>query len=344
MKIWFNRWFSTVYHYITMIRENPDGRKFIVYGSHPDKDALYLQNCDYAYVEPEIDGEEYIQFCLDFCRTHGIDIFIPRKANVEISRNLSRFEELGVKVLVCPDANLMELMDNKASMYQSILQKQKDGASLVTIPDHYVVNTVSGFQQAYERLKDKGHKICFKPVIGEGAFGFRIVKDEIDPINQLLNQAGSFRIPYKYACEILGQQDKFPDMLVMEYLEDTEYSIDCLAANGTLYAVVPRRKGNGRIRELLENEELIQIAKDIFKEYPVPFVFNIQVKYHQGIPKLLELNPRMSGGLHISCLSGVNFPYLAIKLLLSEEIHPLSPTFGIRASHLEQEIIIAKSS
>lgn len=344
MKIWFNRWFTTVYHYITMIRDNREGRKFIVYGTHPDKDALYLQNCDYAFVEPEVDGEEYIQFCLDFCRKHEIDIFIPRKGNVEISRNLSRFEELGVKVLVCPDSNLMELMDNKASMYKSILQKQIEGKSLVTIPDHYVVNNVSDFQQAYERLKDKGHKICFKPVIGEGAFGFRVVKDEVDPIDQLLNQAGSFRIPFKYAREILGQQETFPDMLVMEYLEDTEYSIDCLAHKGTLYAAVPRMKGNGRIRVLEENLDLITMTKDIFKEYPVPYVFNIQVKYQNGVPKLLEMNPRMSGGLHISCLSGVNFPYLAVKLLLGEEIEPLSPQFGIRASHLEQEIIIAKSS
>lgn len=344
MKIWFNRWFSTVYHYISMIRDNPDGREFMIYGTHPDKDALYLQNCDHAFVEPEVDGEEYIQFCLEFCKTHGIDIFIPRKENVEISRNLSRFEELGVKVLVCPDADLMEMMDNKALMYTSILQKQNEGKRLVEIPDHYVVDNVSDFQMAYEQLRARGKKVCFKPVVGEGAFGFRVVKDEIDPITQLLKQASSFRIPYKYACEILSQEETFPQMLVMEFLEDTEYSIDCIADNGTLHAIVPRMKGNGRIRELVENPELIQIAKDIYKEYPVPYVFNIQVKYHEGVPQLLEMNPRMSGGLHISCLSGINFPYLAVKLLLGEEIEPLVPKYGIRASHLEQEIIIAKSS
>lgn len=347
MKIWFNRWFTTVYHYINMIRNNPENRKFIIYGTHSYKDALYLQNCDFAFSEPEVDGEEYIQFCLDFCKKHGIDIFVPRKENVLISKNLREFEKIGVKVLVCPDPELMELMDNKAWMYRSILEKQSAGKSLVPIPDYKVVNNLSQFDEAYQWLKSKGHQVCIKPVIGEGASGFRILKDEIDHIEQLMNQGTSYKVPVKYIREILSQQGSFPDMLVMEYLDGPEYSIDCLAGNGSLHAVIPRMKGEGRIRELIEDQDLIKMSEDIYKEYPVPFIFNIQVKFHDGVPKLLELNPRMSGGLHISCLSGVNFPYLAIKLLLNEKIEMIKPSFGIRASHLEQEIImneISKSS
>ena len=47
MKIWFNRWFTTVSHFIDMIRDNEEKRKFIIYGTNPNKDALYLQNCDF---------------------------------------------------------------------------------------------------------------------------------------------------------------------------------------------------------------------------------------------------------------------------------------------------------
>ncbi len=340
MKIWFNQWFTTVSHYIDMIRANGEGRKFLIYGSHPNRDALYLQNCDFAFIEPELSGDEYINYCLDVCQTHGIDIFIPRKENVQISKRLAEFTALGVKVLVCPDNRLMETMDNKAAIYQSLLENSENGKAIFYIPDYYVVNNVGEFKQAFERLKENGHKACFKPVIGEGAKGFRVIKDGIDSIQELFTYGGGYRLPYSYACEILGQQEAFPDLMVMEYLEGREYSIDCLSSQRELYAAIPRMKGGGRVRELVDSIELIQFARNFHTEYPLPYVFNIQVKYNNGVPKLLEINPRMSGGMHISCLSGINFPYLAVKILLGEKIQPLSPRFGIRASHIEKEMIL----
>jgi len=337
MKIWFNRWFTTVSHFIDMIRDNEDKRKFIIYGTSPNKDALYLQNCDFAFVEPDITGEDYIAFCLEFCQKHGINIFIPRKENVLISKRLHQFEKLGVKVLVCPDANLMETMDNKAETYRMFL----GGPANSLIPDYHVVNNLEAFKLAYEQLKEKGHTVCFKPVIGEGANGFRVIKDQIDSITQLFNHGTSYRIPYNYACEILGQQETFPDLMVLEFLEGREYSIDCLSSQDKLYAAIPRMKGDGRVRELVEQVELIKLAHEFHQEFRLPYVFNIQVKYNSnGEPKLLEVNPRMSGGMHFSCLSGINIPYLALKILLGEKVQLVKPKFGIRASHIEKEMIL----
>lgn len=325
-----------------MIRSNADNRKFIVYGTHPYEDALYLQNCDYAFIEPDISGEEYIEFCLDFCEKHRIDIFIPRKENVLISKRLARFEALGVKVLVCPDFELMEIMDNKAATYQSIMKKEKEGSAIIEVPDYYVVNNIEKFKKAYQNLTEKGHRVCFKPVIGEGANGFRVITNQTESIEQLFYSGISHRIFYNSACEILSQRERFPDLMVLEFLEGREFSIDCLASTEKLYAVIPRMKGDGRVRELVDHPHLIQLAHDFYQHYKLPYVFNIQVKYNNGVPKLLEVNPRMSGGLGISCLSGINIPYLAIKILLGEKMDRLKPRFGVRASHIEKEIILKK--
>lgn len=343
MKIWFNRWFTTVLHYMEMIRNNEDQRKFIIYGSHPNRDALYLQYCDFVFEEPDLTGDEYVDFCLDFCKTHAIDIFVPRMENVLISERLADFEAIGVKVLVCPNAGLMKMMENKAVTYQELLNNTS--SPIFSIPDYKIVNNVVDFKQAYMAIKEKGHKVCFKPVVGEGANGFRVLKDEIDSIEQLMRHGTSFRMPFLYACDILGQQETFPDLMVMEYLEGREYSIDCLASQDKLYAAIPRMKGDGRVRELVDHRELIQQAHEFHREYKIPYVFNIQVKYNNGIPKLLEINPRMSGGMHISCLSGINMPYLAIKILLEERIDDkqLKPKFGIRASHIEKEMILGSN-
>jgi biotin carboxylase len=345
LNIWFNRWFSTVSHYIEMIRNNPDQQEFVIYGTHPDPDTVYLKYCDEAGTEPDIHGEEYIQFCLNFCRENRIDIFIPRKENVLISQHLGDFKKIGVMVLVCPDSELMALMDNKVAMYRSLEEKAKKGISIVPVPSYRVVNNAEDFKKAYEEMKTDSNRLCIKPVVGEGACGFRIIDDSVDTIQVLFHTAMTQKVSFKSLYKVLKQQEQFPDLMVLEFLDGYEYSIDCLAgADGTLYAAIPRKKGNGRIREVENNKELIDMAHKIAEHYKIPFVYNIQVKYKDGVPKLLEINPRMSGGLHISCLSGINIPYYAIKLLLEGTIEPLHPKYGVKATHIEQSIILSEES
>ena len=342
IKLWFNRWFSTVSHYMEMIRQNPDQQSFIIYGTHPNPDTVYLKSCDVSGTEPDIAGTEYLKFCLEYCRQNQIDVFIPRKENVLISQHLDKFQEIGVKVLVCPDGDLMTLMDNKLFMYQSLEEKAAEGHTIVPIPEYRIVRTASEFKQAYDELTAQGIKLCIKPVIGEGASGFRIIDEVADTIPFLFSTASSQKISFDTAYKVLKQQEVFPDLMVLEFLDGYEYSIDCLAGrDGTLYTAIPRKKGSGRIREIEYNEELLGIAHKVAAHYKIPYVFNIQVKYKDGVPKILEINPRMSGGLHISCLSGINVPYYAIKLLLTGTIEPLYPAFGIKATHIEQAVILS---
>lgn len=342
LNIWFNRWFSTVSHYMELIRHNPDQQEFIIHGTHPNSDTVYFNYCDVFSTEPDIEGEDYIQFCLDYCIQNQIHIFVPRKENVLISRHLEKFEDIGVSVLVCPDGDLMAMVDNKAAMYQSLQSQEKEGNFIVTIPSYQIVNNAKEFKEAYEQLSKDNTKLCIKPVIGEGASGFRIIDNDADTIPFIFNTASSQKISYETALRILQTQEHFPDLMVLEYLDGYEYSIDCLAdADGTLLTAIPRKKGNGRIREIEYNKDLIEIAEKMAIQYKIPYVFNIQVKYKDGIPKLLEINPRMSGGLHISCLADINFPYYAIKLLLGNQLEPLYPKFGLKATHIEQPVILS---
>lgn len=341
LNIWFNRWFSTVSHYIDMIRNNPDQQEFVIYGTNSDLDAVYLKSCDIAGTEPEVEGKEYLNFCLDFCKKNKIDIFIPRKENVLISQHIEDFKKIGVMVLVCSDGELMALMDDKAAMYRALEEKELEGKSIVTIPAYHIVNNAEDFKSACLELTSKGYKVCMKPVVGEGSCGFRIIDDTVDSIPFLFSKAITQRMSFETVYRVLQQQEHFPDLMIMEYLEGVEYSIDCLAdEQGNLLTAIPRKKGKGRVRVLEDNKELLTIAEKFAKGYKIPFVYNIQVKYQNGIPKLLEVNPRMSGGLHISCLSGINIPYYAIKVLLEGKIEPLHPDYGIKATHIEQPVIL----
>ncbi|PLS15948.1 carbamoyl-phosphate synthase large subunit [Bacillus sp. M6-12] len=336
-KIWFNRWFSTAYHLMEAIKKNSDGIEFEIYGTHPVKDTVYFTVCDYYEVEPDLEAGEYIEYCLDFCRKHQIDAFIPYHYAPEVSENIARFWEIGTNVLVCEDFGLMDTMSHKGKLYESF--QAHNLSSLV--PAYRIVRTVEEFEEAYHMISNEGKKACFKPANGRGGAGFRVVTETENTVEDLFGPI-SHKITYANAVKILSSVSSFEELMVLEYLEEVEYSIDCLAYNGQLLAAVPRKKAAGRIRELEDVPELLDLANKVNSIYQIPYVYNIQVKYSQGKPKLLEINPRMAGGLHISCLSGVNFPYLAVKLLLNGYADVPIPKLDIFATHVEQSVMLSK--
>jgi len=333
--IYFNRWFSTAYHYMNMIRDNPDGEKFAFYGSHPDPGHLSLQACDFAEKEPVLEGTDYVDYAVDFCKRNRIDVFIPRLMMLEIAKEASRFDEIGTKVMVCRDIPLLERMIEKDLFYESL-----QGTGVVPIPEYYVAETAGQFQEAYEALIAGGHKVCFKPTNSEGGMGFRVIDNGRNVLKDLYGWVGS-SISFDQAYAALSSVERFPKLMVMELLEEDEISIDCLAdGNGELIVAIPRRKSTGRIYVLEDDPELAGIAARVAAHCRIPYAYNIQVKLNKGVPKLLEINPRMSGGLYITCLSGVNMPYLAVKTILGQPVDKPVPRLGIKASYLELPVLM----
>ena len=98
-RVWFNHWFSTAYRLIELMKENDNDQIYVI-ATNRQIDAVIQKVCDEWYQESPAVGEEYIQYCLDFCREHKIDAFIPRRNMVEVSRNIERFNAIGVKVMV----------------------------------------------------------------------------------------------------------------------------------------------------------------------------------------------------------------------------------------------------
>ncbi len=336
-RIWFNHWFSTAYHIINLIKNNPDNVAYEVYGTNRNPNSVALLACDYREVEPTITTiEDYLDYALDFCRKHRINIFIPRHCLVELAAYAEEFAKIGTQVLVTPNYQLLQRISNKDQLYKECQAKQ-----LAPIPQYQVVDNIESFLEAYEEITASGRRVCFKPVSGEGGMGFRVIAEEEPTYRSLYGYANS-RISLREARRLLASVESFESLMVSEYLEGYEYSIDCLAYQGELLAVVPRKKVESRIRFLEENRELLELSQRLLREYPLDYIFNIQVKYDQnGVPKLLEINPRMSGGLYVSCQAGINFPYQGVKLLTTGAVGPISPLkFDISTAQIEEICLV----
>lgn len=336
MRIWFNHWFSTAYHLINLIREgNPD--RFYFVGSNKNDYAIYKRACDEWHREPEkISEESYVDFCLEFCRAHGINIFVPRRFLTAVAGRREDFEKIGVKVLVGKDAGLMKILDDKVATYKFIAA----GGAEEVIPPYRLAENFDEFNRAYNELKTSDNRICYKLVEDEGALTFRVIDDTIENISALHNMP-NMKLTFAAAKKILARYDFKIPLLVMPYLSGREISIDCLTTpRGNI--IVPRFKTNNRYSEIKFDDEIISAAEKILSLTKIDVPINIQFRMDGKNFYLLEINPRMSGGLQLSCLaSGINIPDLAINRLLGvEKLWTVPDKKFCRVANIETPIII----
>ena len=115
--------------------------------------------------------------------------------------------------------------------------------------------------------------------------------------------------------------------MIQEYLPGTEYTIDSLFDfDGNFVLCVPRKRVNtyggiSAIGETIHDSRFEEIVRNIGNTILFNGPVNIQVKEDvNGVLKLMEINPRLSGGLPITYKSGINLPDLAYKLFNDLEI------------------------
>lgn len=322
-RIWFNRWFRTGTDFIDRIREMDIDGEYEIYVTHHNQNKEYIKRADYFALDSRERGKKYIEFCLKFCKKHSIDVFIPKYCLNDISEYREEFEKIGVKVLLAAEKEVMRLVSHKVDFYEDCRKY-----NIVHIPDYFTVKTLDEFKSACKKILEKKHTVCYKTIISEGGMDFRIVYNTNQEKKSIIADDDAVLISFENAIKELSKKKKFHPIMVMEYLDGVEYSIDCLAYKGELLVAVPRKKVEWN-RILEDNAKLIKLAEEITKIYNFSYAYNVQVRYKDGVPKLLEVNPRMSGGLNSSCMSGINFPFLALELLVKGVADIPKPKFGL---------------
>ncbi|MDE6701583.1 MAG: ATP-grasp domain-containing protein [Acetatifactor sp.] len=312
IRVWFNHWFSTSYRLIELMKEN-EGEQVWVVGTNKQYNSVIRNVCDEWYDEPVTDGDAYVEDCVRFCQEHKIDVFVPRRKMLEISRNMDRFHEIGVKVMA-EDYSRFKLLADKARTYE-LFQAQEG----LAIPEYRIVNTAEEFEHAYLELKSKYSQICAKFVFDEGGLSFRKISEETDP-SHLLKMYVENSVPVNLYLEWLRATEPFDSLMVMPYLSGKEISVDCLSTPSGLIAI-PRYKDAVRHEEIIYDDRILTMVNCIMETTGLEFPCNIQFKLEEEEPYLLEINTRMSGGLQMSCLAtGVNIPNIALNKLLGKDI------------------------
>ncbi len=298
--VWFNKYLGNTGTVVARLRRERRPGEFRVVVTHPQSRYRGRGHADHFELEPDgLPADRYLDFALEFAARHGVMLFFPGRNVLPVVAERDRFAAVGTRVCAAGDAAAIRLVNHKAKLAAAVADVPG-----VRLPAYEVVTDLGGFDAAHARLRARHARVCYKPATSVYGIGFHVVGGGDHPNAITLADARAR----------LGA-GRFADLLVMEYLPGAERSVDALAEGGELVGAVVRRKGHGW-QQIEDNPRLVEVVRRLAARLGLTGLFNAQFRDAGGEPHLLEINPRMSGGLPMTFRSGLNLPLWAVRLAL----------------------------
>ncbi len=337
MRIWFNKTFSSISSMFENIKKAEIEDSVTVIYTHTNPSTAAFLIADESMVEPaRLVGEAYLSWCLNFCKQHRIDYFWPSKESILMVKHQSDFALIGTCVIAVSTPETLALLNNKGAFYHTL------PASVARTMETIVVSDKIGFDNAVATLSQRYEALCVKPSVSVFGLGFRILDTEVDSITHLLDGI-EYTIPLAELRLGMEKTPKFSELLVMEYLDGVEWSVDCVGENGKLLCAVQRKKHPkaGYGQEIDNHPDICGMVERLTEFYTLNGVFNIQFRAKSdGTPCLLEINPRPSGGFGMACLAGVNLAEVFLQTLRGEKVVIPPLRYGLRIGEISTSVML----
>lgn len=308
---------------INSLKNNPDNREVKIIGTDMNEYAIGRYLTDIFYKVPAGDDPTYLDAILNICEKEKVEVIFPASHEEALALSKSRklFEDIGITIAVSK-YEVLELAFNKAKAYTFL--KKHD----LLCPKFYKVKSVDEFINAAEKLGFPQKNIVMKPSLARGGRGARILTNKSVVEYLLYEKAGSLYANFYEVVKTLEDIDeqKFPELIVMEYLQGIYYSVDFLAMNGEALIIVPKTRIIGTPSQTLVG----QVKKDAFieenirkicKVFGFDYNINIEMKCSEdGIPLPYDINPRVAASVAFCTAAGANLIYYALKMAMGEKI------------------------
>lgn len=314
----------TGYGIVKCLREVPEVR---VIGIDRSPACPTQHMVDEFRMVPSIQDPKYISVVRDIVRERHVDVLFPTLQDELIA--LSALNDI-TRVILSSESAISSVL-NKAKLYQRL----REGGLSEHIPRHFVLREIGSLRSRAEELGYPAWPVCIKPLSGHGGIGFKVIASARDVASRWNSGKGWDWSTLDEAETILGQLSSFEPMLIMEYLPGREYSVDVLSHKGVPRVVVPRRRSRVSTGIVIDGiterrEDLISLASAVVEALELDYFSNIQFRYDaNGVPKVIDVNPRFCGSQVLSFGAGVNFPLLCIQQALGKEVKVPTPRWGV---------------
>ncbi|MCU0461925.1 MAG: ATP-grasp domain-containing protein [Bacteroidales bacterium] len=297
---------------------------------------------DKVFQIPIAESPDFIEKVLDICVAEKVDVIIPlvTRELLVFARNKEKFFKSGIYISVS-DPRPLETANNKYLLMKFCRENN------IPVPDFNLVHSLDEFRTAARELGYPGKKICFKPPVSNGLRGFRIIEDGQDRLFSLMNEKpNNVYISFDEFVSICVGGKEFPELIVMEYLPGDEYSVDVLVDNGKFISAIPRSRdhikmGISFVGTVIEEREIIGYSRMIVEGLKLNGNIGLQFKRDgNGIPKVIESNPRVQGTIVLCTAAGENMVYEAVKIGVGEKPVPPEINWGLKMIRYWDELFL----
>jgi carbamoyl-phosphate synthase large subunit len=251
--------------------------------------GLYLVPAERRRLVEPGRSPEFVDGILTIVRADNIDVVFST-VDVELEPLAARRTELEPAVLAAPSLGTLATCLDKLALAEAC-------AGTARVPTTMVMD-------ARGKAADWTFPVIIKPRRGAGSRGVHLVADR-------------------------AELEAMPDdesIIIQANLPGEEYSVDVIASGGTLVAAVPRTRarvdsGVSIAGQTVRDPELQRQAGLVAAAIGLDGVANVQLRRDSdGLPALLEVNPRFPGALPLTIAAGVDLPVLALALALGESL------------------------
>jgi carbamoyl-phosphate synthase large subunit len=233
---------------------------------------------------------QFVDDITRICADDGIDVVIST-VDVELPPLAARRDDLAGAVLAAPSVATLDVTLDKWELARRC-------TPLLRVPVTRLLND-EGIALKWS------FPVIVKPRRGAGSRGVRLVPDAA-------------------ALAAIGPDES---LIIQEHLPGDEYSVDVFAGpDGSVVAAVPRTRtrvdsGVSIAGRTVHDEALESTAAAVARAIGLRGVANVQLRRDtEGVPALLEVNPRFPGALPLTIAAGVDMPSLVLDLALGRDI------------------------
>ena len=251
--------------------------------------GLYLVPAERRRLVEPGRSPEFVDGILSIVRADDIDVVFST-VDVELEPLAVRRTELSPAVLAAPALSTLSTCLDKLTLAEAC-------ASTARVPTTMTLDAAG-------KAADWVFPVIIKPRRGAGSRGVRLVADR----------------------EELEAMPHDESIIIQANLPGEEYSVDVIAAGGELVAAVPRTRarvdsGVSIAGQTVRDPELQRQAGLVAAAIGLDGVANVQLRRDaDGLPALLEVNPRFPGALPLTIAAGVDLPVLALDLALGRQL------------------------
>ncbi len=300
-------------------------RRVEVVGADMDASGIGPFVADEFVQVPARSDPGYIDRVLEICREKRIDVYyaLGEEEAIGSAEREAEFRAQGVAVITPGKPDMLRISSNKARYHEFFRERGIPAAGF---------RPITALAEVEPALREMGFPeidVFLKPTQSKGGRGARLVTArEGSGVAPDVRAAG---VPVQSLAEVLEELERttggsFPEMLAMEYLPGTYYSIDVLSRDGEVLYAIPKIRvrgtaSNTTIGQVDMNPACIELAEKACGAFGFSFLQNYEMKLDRnGEPRIYDINPRGGTSLILCSAAGANIAYYAVKMALGEEV------------------------